>query len=277
LAMFGFVGALMGIALCTKAPLALDLPSTVWKQLLGHKVEASDLEAVDKLCVHALAEISALSAARFEYVVMPPFHTQLSDNTEVELKKDGKLQPVTFELRNEYVDLSIKRRLEESSKQVDAIQKGLNAVVPVRLLSLFSWFDLENMVCGNPFIDIEMLKRHTTYTGGITSSSPLVKYFFDALRSFNQEERQMFLRFVWGRNRLPPTDSDWSTKFTINPLPKAGDESLPIAHTCFFSIDLPNYTSLDILKKKILYAIFNCTAIDVDFNPSSSGLQAWVD
>ena len=75
-----------------------DLPSTVWKQLLGHKVEASDLEAgrllallsllsvllmflVDKLCVQALDEIRALSADRFEYVVMQTFTTQLSDNT----------------------------------------------------------------------------------------------------------------------------------------------------------------------------------------------------
>jgi len=33
--------------------------------------------------------------------------------------------------------------------------------------------------------------------------------------------------------------------------------SLPIAHTCFFSIDLPNYTSYEILKQKLLYAMNN--------------------
>jgi len=142
---------------------------------------------------------------------------------------------------------------------------------------LFSWFDLETLVCGNPHIDVESLRRHTRFTGVLNSSHQLVRHLFEALHSFNMEERQLFLRFVWGRNRLPATDSDWSTHFTINYLATASDESLPISHTCFFSIDLPNYSTLEVLKKKLLYAIYNCTAIDVDFNPNSSQLQAWVD
>ena len=31
--------------------------------------------------------------------------------------------------------------------------------------------------------------------------------------------------------------------------------ALPIAHTCFGQIDLPNYPSKDILKEKLLFAI----------------------
>ena len=41
------------------------------------------------------------------------------------------------------------------------------------------------------------------------------------------------------------------------------DSFLPIAHTCFFSLDLPFYTSFEILRKKVLYASLNCTAIDI--------------
>jgi len=152
----------------------------------------------------------------------------------------------------------------------------LNAFVPVRLLSLFSWYDLEQMVCGNPTIDIEMLYRHTLYTGALSSNSPLVGYLFQVLRSFNTEERQMFIRFVWGRNRLPSSDADWNQQFTVNPL-TADEKALPIAHTCFFSIDLPPYSSAEILRAKVLYAIYNCTAIDVDFNPNQSSLNAWID
>lgn len=40
-----------------------------------------------------------------------------------------------------------------------------------------------------------------------------------ALNSFNAEARQMFLRFVWGRNRLPADERDWgSAQFTLNSL-----------------------------------------------------------
>jgi len=276
--MFEFVGTLMGIALCTRFPLPLDLSSILWKGLLNTKTELSDLEAVDKLCIQALTEVASLTHEKFgEMMGTEKFVTQLSDNTEVELKRDGKSIGVTFEARHHYTDLVIRARLNEAERQIAAIRKGLDALVPIRMLSLFSWFDLETLVCGNPHIDVEALRRHTRFTGVLNSTHPLVRHLFDALHSFNMEERQLFLRFVWGRNRLPATEGDWTTKFTINYLSTASDESLPISHTCFFSIDLPNYSTLEVLKRKILYAIYNCTAIDVDFNPSASQLQAWVD
>jgi hypothetical protein len=59
-------------------------------------------------------------------------------------------------------------------------------------------FDLELMVCGNPEVDIEVLRKHTVYNS-IPATSSLVKYFWQTMESFNTEERQMFLRFVWGR------------------------------------------------------------------------------
>jgi len=269
---------LMGIALRTKSPLGLDVPSVVWKSLLNIRLDESDLEAIDRLAVHALRGMADLTdRSKFDLLVAENFSTQLSNGESVELKKDGGSTPVTFETRHEFVELSIRARLKESTKMIRAMQKGLNSVVPVRLLTLFSWFDLEVMVCGNPTIDIEMLHRHTLYSTSLSSASPLIAYLFEALRSFNSEERQMFLRFVWGRNRLPATDSDWTQQFTVNLLSTADDKALPIAHTCFFSIDLPPYSSAENLRAKLLYAIYNCTAIDVDFNPNQSSLNAWID
>lgn len=42
------------------------------------------------------------------------------------------------------------------------------------------------------------------------------------------------------------------------------DIMLPVAHTCFFSIELPRYTSYEILRDKLRYAFTNCQAIDTD-------------
>ncbi|ETO14536.1 hypothetical protein RFI_22832, partial [Reticulomyxa filosa] len=232
LSMYEFVGVLMGIALRTKQTLGFDLPSIVWKQLLpDEKVDISDLEAIDKLCVQALNELEKIDEKSFNYVVYERFTTQLSDGTEIELKENGKNIDVTKKNLSEFVSLVIKKRLNESSEQMKSIAKGLNQVVPVRMLSLFNWYDLEVLVCGNPNIDIEALRRHTVYQGGLSSSSDVVKFFWKTLYAFSQEERQLFLRFVWGRNRLPPTEHDWNTNFTIKAL-NASEESLPIAHTC---------------------------------------------
>jgi len=267
----------MGIALRTKSPLGIDLPSVVWKQLLDSKLDTSDLEAIDRLSVQALNGMAELTdRSKFDLLVAENFTTQLSNNETVELKKDGSNTAVSFATRAEFVELSIRARLHEANKQIRSMQKGLNAVVPIRMLTLFSWYDLEVMVCGNPTIDIEMLYRHTLYSSALNSTHPLVAFLFETLRSFNSEERQMFLRFVWGRNRLPASDADWTQQFTVNTL--ASDEkALPIAHTCFFSIDLPPYSTAETLRNKLLYAIYNCTAIDVDFNPNQSSLNAWID
>ena len=71
---------------------------------------------------------------------------------------------------------------------------------------------------------------------------------------------------VWGRTRLPATPAEWGdvrftlhTRHTSNP-----DAAYPVAHTCFFSLELPAYTSVAILQERLLYAIQNCQAIDID-------------
>jgi len=244
--------------------------------LLDIKIDSDDLEAVDKLCIQALNDMKKFTRSKFDSVFSSQsFVTQLSDGTEQEIKLGGKNITVTFDNREEYLDLSIKTRLQESDQQIRAIKKGLHILVPPHMLSLFSAYDLELMVCGDPEINVEVLRKHTIYRG-VSSSSPLIKNLWKCLESFNTEERQMFLRFVWGRSRLPVSESDWSQQFTVHIL-RAGDDKLPIAHTCFFSLELPNYSSYEILRKKIIFAIFNCMAIDVDFNPNNSQLNAWVE
>ena len=34
------------------------------------------------------------------------------------------------------------------------------------------------------------------------------------------------------------------------------------AHTCFFTIDLPQYSAAHVMREKLLYAIHNCSSID---------------
>jgi len=275
LAMYEFLGVMMGAVLRSGQSLNLNLAGSIWKKLLGLTPEKDDLEAIDKLCIQALDELIKFPREKFESVLDERFTTQLSNGQEEELKAGGKSMTVTYELREEYVKLCIQTRLHEADKQIAAIRKGLNAVVSPHMLSLFSAYDLELMVCGDPEISLELLRKHTIYRG-CSNSSPLIKNLWKCLESFNTEERQMFLRFVWGRSRLPVSESDWNQQFTIHTL-KAGDDKLPVAHTCFFSLELPQYSNYDTLRKKIQFAIFNCMAIDVDFVPGSSQLSAWIE
>ena len=98
-----------------------------------------------------------------------------------------------------------------------------------------------------------------------------VRYLWQALRKFSPENRARFLRFVWGRTRLPATPAEWGdTRFTLHtrhtPRP---DEAYPVAHTCFFSLELPAYTSFAVCYERLHYAITNCLAIDIDTTTSA--------
>ena len=100
---------------------------------------------------------------------------------------------------------------------------------------------------------------------GVTATSPL--------NEFTEIERTAFLRFVWGRTRLPLNVGLFPQRFKLQSFNLGPpDNYYPVAHTCFFSLELPSYSSLEVMKDKLRYAIFNCWAIDTD--ETEIGIQA---
>lgn len=43
------------------------------------------------------------------------------------------------------------------------------------------------------------------------------------------------------------------------------DRILPASHTCNQSLELPPYSSTDVMYERFVYAITNCVSIDTDF------------
>ena len=71
---------------------------------------------------------------------------------------------------------------------------------------------------------------------------------WQVLTGFTSEQRSQFLTFIWGRNRLPLTDEEWGEQcmkiHTLeNPRP---DGHFPVSHTCFFSMEWPRYSSVEV-------------------------------
>lgn len=60
------------------------------------------------------------------------------------------------------------------------------------------------------------------------------------------------LRFVWGRARLPR--GAWSHSFNLQASGRSTD-SIPVSHTCFASLELPQYESEELLRAKLKIAM----------------------
>ena len=203
--MFRFLGMLCGIAIRTGQPLSIRLAPPVWKQLTGMVLTIEDVVEVDKELVPSLVYISKSSEDDLESLDLP-FTIPSATGQEVQLST--KYTKVTPNNRDEYVQMALRYRYHEFDAQVAAVREGMAKVVPVPLLSLFVGAELEMMVCGNPEINVDVLKSIATYKG-LSPSSDLVKWFWTTLEGFSVIERSLFLRFVWGRTRLPHTVADF--------------------------------------------------------------------
>ena len=64
--------------------------------------------------------------------------------------------------------------------------------------------------------------------------------------------RNALFRIFGPYSRKEPNDSQ---TFKIQRQGGVGDETLPVTHTCFFSIELPDYSTEEILKMRLLTAI----------------------
>lgn len=161
LAMFEFVGLLMGCCLRTGVRLNIRLAPIVWKMLVKQSLAFTDLESVDySLCeslkyMETEAAEGGLSSGD---VLYESFTSTLSDGTVVELKADGRNIPVTKDNCKEYIRLVKASRLQECKPQVDAILRGIGKIVPVQLLQLCVWTELQQWICGSLDIDVELLK-----------------------------------------------------------------------------------------------------------------------
>jgi len=131
----------------------------------------------------------------FEESIFETWSVLLSDlETQIDLKENGREVPVLYEDRLEYIKLALYSRLKECALQCQAIKRGIAKVIPEALLNMATYNELETWVCGKSTVDIELLKRHTRFGGGdrsnqLSEESPLIKWFWEVLISFTEEEK----------------------------------------------------------------------------------------
>ncbi|XP_052796353.1 E3 ubiquitin-protein ligase HERC2-like isoform X2 [Mya arenaria] len=261
--MFKFLGMLIGIAIRSGSPLSINLAEPVWKQLAGMPLSVGDLTEMDKDFVPGLMCIKEMEEGELRRADMP-FSVPSSTGQEVHLS--NKHVRITTDNRAEYIRLAMNSRLHEFDEHVKWVREGMSKVVPVPLLSLFTGLEMETMVCGSPDIPLNLLKSVATYKG-VDATAPLVQWFWEVMEDFSNAERSLFLRFVWGRTRLPRTIADFRGRdFVLQVLDKyhPPDHFLPESYTCFFLLKMPRYSCKLVLQEKLKYAIHFCKSIDTD-------------
>mmetsp|Transcript_9241 Transcript_9241/g.13151 ORF Transcript_9241/g.13151 Transcript_9241/m.13151 type:complete len:1880 (+) Transcript_9241:270-5909(+) len=153
-------------------------------------------------------------------------------------------------------------------RMLNSFVEGMSHVMPVEIFPLFTGVELRDILCGNPNVDVDLLRSVVEYEG-YKESDDVIKYFWEALREMSIDERKKFLQFVWARTRLPMKESDFDSPFKIQrDTGNDGDDAdkaLPSASTCFFSLTLPEYSSKELLTEKLIFAIENVCTMESDY------------
>ncbi|EKE41370.1 ubiquitin ligase, putative [Entamoeba nuttalli P19] len=259
--LYKFIGRVVAKTVYDGEFLDVNFTKSMYKALLQQEVTLSDMESVDQQFYKNLKwllenNVEGLDM-KFCYEREEFGKTIIDD-----LIPNGRNIDVTDKNKQVYVKLLVDYKLNKSvKKQIDLFKEGFYSIIPFEMINCFYDTELELLISGMPDIDTEDFMANTEYRG-YTLQSPVIQWFWEIFNEMEQRQKVLLLQFVTGSSKVPLggfknlMGNGGKMPFTIQRI--SCSEKLPVAHTCFNTIDIPEYQTLDVLKDKLLMAISEC-------------------
>jgi hypothetical protein len=226
----------------------------VWKFIAGQQLTPDDVFSADSALREEFGRLRSGDKATWTFVTW-------DGNTAGMGPRPGS--PVE-DIEN-YIEQYLNERLHTLEPFLCEIRKGFWENIGLDGHPMLTGKVLERLVCGNPQITVDQLISLTiagTFSGGLNNE--YVQRMFAALRRFTVEELRLFLGFVTGLKRIPSRQIKPDFRITVLPFTRhSSDSPLPLAHTCFFTIDLPLYSSDDIAVRQLRTAVTLCNTMEM--------------
>lgn len=113
------------------------------------------------------------------------------------------------------------------------------------------------MLCGDSTVNVHQIIA-VLHFADFPKKSNLPLWLKEFLLSLSEDSLRKFLVFVTGSPSFP---SGHSVRVNVRCLPRSS--ALPVAHTCFFHLDIPDYRDRETLHSKLLYAIQNANTFEI--------------
>lgn len=186
--------------------------------------------------------------------------------TNQELKEGGSDIMLTASNLEEYLECLGRAVLEEGpSLAIQSFREGFSEVLPIEELSVFTPDELQLIFCGHQDDEpwtVEYLKYSCFFTNGYNVDSSQIGFLLELMASFNSEERRLFIKFVCSSPKLPAGGLvNLVPRLTVSRLMGAADDDdarLPCSSTCFNELRLPAYSSYEVTRQRVLFAINEC-------------------
>ena len=178
------------------------------------------------------------------------------DHKEIDLIAGGKNVEVNNSNKIRYVNLVAKHYAYERIKQMNFwFFSGLYEIVPKNLLSMFCSPELHILISGCSSINIDDWKDNCKLRG-YSSTDKNVTRFWKVVEDLDDSDKKLLLKFITACERPPSLGfSDMQPPFSIQRVECDDNSRLPTASTCFNVLKLPNYSSKEKLREKLIVAI----------------------
>ncbi|OTA62414.1 HECT-domain-containing protein [Hypoxylon sp. EC38] len=181
---------------------------------------------------------------------------------EIELIPGGSHVPVTIYNVESYLDKVIDMTLGRGVKrQVEAFRNGFSQVFPYSALSAFTPDELVALF-GRVEEDwsLETLMDSIKADHGFNMDSRTVRNLLQTMSELTPAQRRDFLQFTTGSPKLPIGGfKSLTPMFTVvckpSEPPYTSDDYLPSVMTCVNYLKLPDYSSIESMKRQLFTAI----------------------
>uniref|UniRef100_A0A158P7N2 E3 ubiquitin-protein ligase n=1 Tax=Angiostrongylus cantonensis TaxID=6313 RepID=A0A158P7N2_ANGCA len=208
-----------------------------------------------KLCIHGTR--CRVEDLALNFTVNPP--SSVFDYEEMELVEGGADMDVTMDNVELYVQKCADFYLNTGIiNQMRAFRDGFDRVFGLRALRSYSPEEVQRLLSGEqcPEWTREDVLNYTEPKLGYTKDSPGFLRFVDVMVELNPQERKNFLQFATGCSSLPPGGlANLHPRLTVVRKVESGDGSYPSVNTCVHYLKLPEYSSAEILRERLLTAV----------------------
>jgi len=264
---FDFIGKLMGKALIDNITVNICFNKLIYKMILEENVTFEDLLFINKPLYNSIKNLKNENQI-FESTDLGLFYNieikDINDKVHsLDIISNGSNIPVTN--IDDYINKRIEFMMSLYEPFIKNIRNSLYGIIPKNVIESFNADQLELLLNGRPFIDIEDWKQFTEYKAPYDSNHYIILWFWDILSELSQKELSNLLMFATGSSRVPlggfsslESNRGSNARFTIESIPYIPNHKNYIkAHTCFNRIDIPYFNNKDELQKAILFVCDN--------------------
>lgn len=249
------IGRLAGLAVWHGIPFPLPLGSVWCRFVLAQPIGKAELIQLDKVYFKNHIKLvlentieKAEQTLRYELYFVSP-------SDDIELCIGGRQRRVTEENKKEYIQLVCQHRLCNGIReQIGVLLGGFWSVIPLRHLHDvgITHREIALLIAGFDDIDPDAWEQNADCSG---AEAHICQWFWQVVHELSAEQRGSLLHFTTSSSRLPPGGfRQMQPRFKLNTT--ATDTThLPVASTCFNTLNLPVYGSKDVLRERVLSAL----------------------